>query len=115
MKNRTRIYILFSLLTLILISCDKDKVSITPNCADTVSFNNQVLPIIQNNCLGCHDVGNGTGYVFTSHANISASANAIWGSMQGSGYQLMPQGGPALNDSLVQLVECWIAQGKLNN
>jgi hypothetical protein len=28
---------------------------------------------------------------------------------------LMPQGGPALPDSLIQKVECWIYQGKKNN
>jgi hypothetical protein len=30
--------------------------------------------------------------------------------MHGTGYQLMPQGGPALPDSLIQKVECWIYQ-----
>jgi hypothetical protein len=27
----------------------------------------------------------------------------------------MPQGGPALPDSSIQLIECWIYQGKLDN
>lgn len=100
-----------------LSSCAKDKVTYVapPNCPDTISFSTQVLPIIQSNCTGCHDVGNGTGYTLTNHANISASANAILGSMHGNGYQLMPQGGPALPDSLIQNVECWIYQGKKNN
>ena len=51
----------------------------------------------------------------TNHSNISASADAILGSMHANGYQLMPQGGPALPDSLIQKVECWIYQGKLDN
>jgi len=98
-------------------SCAKDKVmySAPPNCPDTISFSNQILPLIQSNCTGCHDVGNGTAYTFTNHANISSSADAILGSMRGNGYKLMPQGGPALPDSLIQKVECWIYQGKLDN
>jgi hypothetical protein len=35
--------------------------------------------------------------------------------MQASGFQLMPIGGPALNDDLIQQFLCWIEQGKLNN
>jgi hypothetical protein len=27
----------------------------------------------------------------------------------------MPQGGPALPDSVIQRIECWVNQGKLNN
>lgn len=111
------IVIIIAIYTSILFSCDKDKVAYTvpPNCPDTVSFTNEVLPIIQNNCSGCHSAGNGTAYTLTNHGNIAASADAIIGSMKGNGYQLMPKGGPALPDSLIQKVECWIFQGKLNN
>lgn len=107
----------FTLYLSLISSCAKDKVSFVapPNCPDTISFNTQVLPMIQSNCTGCHNIGNGTGYTLTNHSNISSSADAILGSMHGTGYQLMPQGGPALPDSLIQKVECWIYQGKKNN
>lgn len=100
-----------------LISCDKDKVVYVapPNCSDTISFNQEILPFIQNYCTGCHDVGNGTGYTLTNHGNISVSADAILGSIRSEGYLLMPQGGPALPDSLIKKMECWIYQGKLDN
>lgn len=116
LKSSTCI-VAISIYLCVVVSCTKDKVSYVapPNCPDTISFNTQVLPIIQSNCTGCHDVGNGTGYTLTSHSNISASADAILGSMHGNGYQLMPQGGPALPDSLIQKIECWIYQGKLDN
>ena len=109
--------IAFTGLFVLLVNCTKDKVTVVipPNCPDTVSFNAEILPLIQNNCSGCHSAGNGTGYIFTNHGNIAASADAILGSMRGNGYQLMPEGGPALPDSLIQKVECWIFQGKLNN
>ena len=99
-------------------SCSKDKVgSNIPypdvTCSDSVSFSNDVLPIIQNNCTGCHD--NSNGYTLTNHANISENYSAIVGSMQGIGFQLMPQGGPALPDSIIHIIQCWANQGFQNN
>ena len=35
--------------------------------------------------------------------------------MRGNNYQLMPKGGPMLPDSLIEIMECWVNQGKLNN
>ena len=102
----------------LLFSCTKDKVGgtiVDPNCTDSVSFSTDVWPIIEQNCTSCHNVGNTTGYTLTNHTNISSNAAAIVGSMKGSGFQLMPQGGDALPDSVIQKVQCWISQGKLNN
>jgi len=109
--------IAFTSISVLLANCTKDKVTVVipPNCPDTVSFNAEILPLIQNNCSGCHSSGNGAGYTLTNYTNISSSADAILGSMHGTGYQLMPQGGPALPDSLIQKVACWIYQGKKNN
>lgn len=112
MKNTV---IIIVILLNFLTSCRKDKVQVYPNanCSDTVSFNNEILPLIQNNCTGCHD--NQNGYTFTNHSNISANSNAIIGSMRNNGYQLMPKGGSALDDSIIQRIECWVNQGKMNN
>jgi hypothetical protein len=109
----------FIILFLIVCSCKKDKVELysTSNCSDTVSFNDEILPLIQNNCSGCHD--NLNGYSLTNHANISSNSSAIIGAMRNSGYKLMPRDGfnigYALPDSVIQRVECWINQGKKNN
>jgi hypothetical protein len=108
--------VLISMFT--LFSCSKDKVTgdvpyPEVQCADTVSFNKDVLPIIQNNCTGCHD--NQNGFTFTNHSNISLNYAAIVGSMKGVGYQLMPLGGPALPDSVIKKVQCWVNQGMPNN
>jgi hypothetical protein len=103
---------------MLLFSCTKDKVGgtiVDPNCTDSLSFSTDVWPIIEQNCTSCHNVGNTTGYTLTNHTNISSNAAAIVGSMKGSGFQLMPQGGDALPDSIIQKVQCWISQGKLNN
>ena len=97
-------------------SCDKDKTTLTNvnlNCPDTISFAAKIQPMLNDNCIGCHSAG-GTAPNLTTHSSVSANASAILNSMKGVP-QLMPQGGPALADSLIQYFECWINQGKLNN
>lgn len=103
------------------LSCKKDKVPvsiITADCPDTIYFSTQIKPMILMNCStsGCHDVSsNSAGYSFTDHTDISSNASAILNAMKGNGYLLMPLGGPALNDTLIQQFSCWLNQGKLNN
>jgi hypothetical protein len=100
----------------ILNSCTKEKVPVittAPDCTDTVRFATQIAPMIQNHCISCHNTG-GALPKLTNHSEISSSATAILNTMNGTP-QLMPQGGPALNDSLIQQFTCWIYQGKLNN
>jgi hypothetical protein len=99
-----------------LSSCSKENVSdysLALNCNDTISYSQDIRPILENNCNGCHDTGAG-GYSFTDHTETAANASAILNSLYGT-TQLMPLGGPALPDSLIQKVQCWINQGKLNN
>ena len=116
MKNS--IYSISIAILVLATSCSKDKVGDNlpypeVTCSDTISFSNDVLPIIQNNCTGCHD--NSNGYTLTNHQNISENYAAIVGSMKGQGFKLMPDGGPALPDSLIQKIECWVNQGMKNN
>lgn len=102
---------------LFLYSCVKDKVptDLAIQCVDTVSFNSVIEPLIQQNCVACHDVGGSGGLVFIGHDNISMNASDMLDAMRGNGTVQMPLIGPALNDSLIQLFECWIYQGRLNN
>lgn len=102
--------------TTAVVSCKKDKVPtsiITGDCPDTIYFSTQIAPMISSNCIGCHDVG-GSSPTLTNYAEISDKASKILGTLQGNP-QLMPQGGPALNDSLIKQFQCWINQGKQNN
>ncbi len=52
--------------------------------------------------------------LYADDQSLTAKANDILKSIKGE-TQLMPQGGPALNDSLIKQFECWINQGKQNN
>ncbi|MEY4992136.1 MAG: hypothetical protein RI948_1014 [Bacteroidota bacterium] len=110
-------FFLFFIGSAALFSCTRDKVTpIDPNCNTTISFSNDVLPILQANCISCHDQGNASGgYDLSSYTAISANADAVVGSMKANSYQLMPLGGPALPDSTIQKISCWIQQGKLDN
>ena len=113
--NRNIIIIIFSVCGL-LMSCTKDKVEAS-NCggAEEVSFAATIWPIIEQNCNGCHNSGAG-GYTFDEYDRIENNASAILDAMRADGgIQLMPIGGPALNDSLINAFEVWMCQGKLNN
>ena len=104
-------------LVLVALSCNKDKVPAESLCSseEEISYNSSIEPLIQQQCLGCHDLGGGSGgYVFNGHDNVSMNASDMLDAMRGNGLQLMPENGPALNDSLIELFEIWICQGKLN-
>lgn len=110
-------FFIFTLGSMLLFSCTRDKITpIDQQCNSTISFANEVLPIMEANCAGCHQPGNVSGgYDLSTYNAISENANAIIGSMKANGYQLMPIGGPALPDSTIQKIACWISQGKQDN
>ncbi len=83
-------------------------------CTGTVSFSSQIAPMIEENCSGCHGVGAGTFPVLSNHAEISENADKIIHALRGTP-ELMPQGGPALSDSLIQQFQCWLQQGRMDN
>ena len=104
---------LYTATIILAFSCTKDKVGGELTCYEDVSFSQQVLPVINQYCTGCHT--NSNGYNLVDHQSISSNADPVIKAMKGNGFQLMPQGGPALSDSIINLVECWIYQGKPNN
>ncbi len=110
----------FVSLTLILISCLKEKTSpITGGaCTTNVSYDTIIRPIIELNCStsGCHDASGSGGYTFTSYAAVAASADIILKVIRHeNGVSAMPQGSAKLADSVAINFDCWIQQGKLNN
>jgi hypothetical protein len=112
-----RFLVVFILAAFSFVSCKKSKVQsdIDPNCSDTISYQTDILPLITNNCTGCHGTGNTTGYTFTNHTNMSSNATNMLNAMRGQGgMQLMPPNG-SLSDTDIQKFNCWINQGKLNN
>ena len=103
-------------------SCSKDNVVDyidVQNCQDTVSFSQQIAPMMLNNCAtsGCHDaITAESGYDLTTHASVSANSAIILSAIRhDAGTVAMPDGADKLPDSLIQQFSCWIYQGKMNN
>lgn len=92
----------------------------------TVSFANDILPIIESRCIGCHG-GDRTeeGLDLKTHASLMTgsdngtvvtpgdAANSLLVEMVAT--QKMPKRGPKLTPPQVQLITDWVNQGALDN
>lgn len=92
----------------------------------TVSFANDVLPIIESRCISCHG-GNRTeeGLDLKTHTSIMAGSdnglvvvpgdatNSLFVEMVAT--QKMPKRGPKLTPPQIQLFTDWVNQGALDN
>ncbi|WP_343631071.1 cytochrome c [Fluviicola sp.] len=121
MKKTVSIFLAFGSMAVLALflpsACTKAKAPVPlpeVTCSSTISFSAQIAPMIDANCASCHGAGAGTSPTLSNHAEISANAEAMIQAMRGTP-ELMPQGGPALPDSLIQQFQCWMEQGKLQN
>lgn len=116
---------LSALLVFMLNACLQDKESIrAPKTCSTVpssqvSFSKDIFPIIQINCLQCHDAKNHFGgIVIENYMQIAESGRSgeLYNSIQISsfGKAYMPKGG-RLMDCEIELIQAWTKQGALNN
>jgi mono/diheme cytochrome c family protein len=113
-------YILLSLPFLFLTSCSnnkKDKIEPTvPPVVGTVSYVNDVQPIINNYCISCHPANNpGTKLGTYDQVKAKADDGSLVGSITANGYALMPSGGPPLSNAQIQNITNWVNQGAPNN
>jgi hypothetical protein len=87
----------------------------------TVSYANDVRPILQGNCTtsGCHDAGAASaGYDFTIYegAKLAVTNNKLVTAIAHlPGASPMPQGGNKLPDCAIAQVAKWANQGAPNN
>ncbi|MFK7950038.1 MAG: hypothetical protein AB8G11_20780 [Saprospiraceae bacterium] len=90
-------------------------------CDSTVTstFAAVVYPIVETNCVGCHNATRADGGVrLHTHAEIVTYVNS--GSFMGTiehqtGYPVMPTSGVKLSDCDISLLNQWIANGALND
>lgn len=85
-----------------------------------VSFASDVIPILENNCYGCHSNSNapsfGNGLSLEDYEDVSAMADRMIGAMNhNSGFPPMPQGAEKLDSCKIETFEAWVNQGSLNN
>jgi hypothetical protein len=86
-------------------ACQKSTSTYIPDCSGPEkSFSNDVYPIFQNSCFGCHSN-------FGSYSQIAADKSSIR-SMVAEG--IMPQQG-SLSDTQKNDMLCWIDNGAPNN
>lgn len=113
--------ILCCIIALLLVSCKNDNEEETfsgnnggsPTCdTSNVSFSMVIMPMIQNNCLSCH---NSTSPKLSNYDQIAQNATRILGAIKHQpGYKPMPPGGSLPECNILQF-EAWVKQGKKNN
>jgi hypothetical protein len=83
-----------------------------------ISYSNHLLPILKNQCIGCHSSGSASGGINLDNYNavLTVAKNGkLYGSIaQQSGYVAMPVGSK-LSDCQIMAFKNWIAKGALNN
>lgn len=121
--NNTLLLLLLS--SLLFVSCTKDKAS-NPEafqnnepCAN-VSFANEVQPILNNSCAfaGCHSTASAaSGIRLSTHAEVVATnENSLIGSIKhDAGFSPMPKNTAKLSRDNIELIKCWVLNGKPNN
>ena len=132
MKTKNQALFL-SMLSLALLAGCKDSGTepepATPPSAATVSFSQQVLPILSaKGCTGCH--GGSGGLIVGTVADLLKGGNhgpaVVAGDGAGSNLvkklispppfgQRMPLGGSQLPDSTINVIKTWINEGAKNN
>jgi uncharacterized membrane protein len=94
-------------------SCQKNKEdSVLPDsnsCDSLISFTSMVKPIIDNNCLQCH---NGNQFPdLRTYESISQNADAV---RNETSAKRMPIGG-SLTVEEIKVISCWVENGAKNN
>jgi len=85
-----------------------------------ISFAEQILPLVESNCYGCHSMANssiGAGIVLEGYDAIKAQIDAdkfLQVLKSEDGVSPMPPGIP-LTDTQILTVETWINEGALMN
>lgn len=92
----------------------------TSNCdTENMSYSTDIVPLITNNCLGCHGTFNYLGNVnLEGHAEIVkyATDGSLVGSIKHSaGYVAMPDGSPKMDACSIAKIESWVNAGSPNN
>lgn len=85
-------------------------------CAtENVSYQAEIVPIMQNNCLVCHSTAAGLGNIrLQRYTDLIAyiPGGLLMGSIRHDpGFKPMPQNGNRINDCDIEKLEAWIESG----
>jgi len=87
------------------------------NCNDTVnvSYLKQVKPIINTNCVRCHDASTGQNLTTYTSTKPFAQYGTLEGCIKGDpNYTLMPPANK-MDSCSIRIIQQWIKQGYKNN
>lgn len=83
------------------------------------TFSGRVFPVLQQNCLGCHNgVARQGGINLETYADVKRYVDnqlLIRSVKHVSGVSPMPKGGRRLNDCIIKDIERWISRGAPND
>jgi hypothetical protein len=85
-----------------------------------VSYASDVVPILENNCLGCHSNSNApafaNGLSLEDYEDVAAMSDRMVGAINhNAGFIPMPKNAEKLDSCKIETIEAWVNQGKLNN
>lgn len=84
-----------------------------------VSYSQAVVPILDANCLNCHDEASATAnIVLEGHENVLREVNSgrLIGSITHSpGFSPMPKNANQLPECEIATIQAWVSQGAENN
>jgi hypothetical protein len=125
MKKILFFIILITGVSAFMLSCKKSSIDVLAGAAicDTsaVSYTNDVVPILQEYCYGCHGTNvsaAGGGIILEGYGNLAnyANNNQLSGDISAaSGYTPMPYGKPRLPSCQLYKILAWVNQGINNN
>lgn len=118
-----RIFIILSIFLLVLNSCtnaSEDDLIDTQPLPEKVTYAAHVKPIIDNNCIRCHNNPpvNGATIPLLTYQEVKSTVqnNNLISKINGDGPgSLMPLGGPKLPQNSIDLIEKWETDGLLEN
>ena len=115
MSNKFLFLVVFGTFLLVT-SCSKDDDPVNGTCSGvTPSYTADIKPIIDSNCMTCH---NGTqsesGIDLSTFNGVKSMADAgrLLGALHHqNGYNPMPKDAPQLSSAMLQLFDCWVQNG----
>jgi len=86
----------------------------------SVSFSEDIVPILANNCYSCHSNLNAPGFTnglaLEDYEDIATNAQRIVSAVNHQkGFQPMPKGGAKLDPCPISLIEAWVDTGAPDN
>lgn len=87
--------------------------------SEETSFSANIFPLIQDQCLGCHQPTNALGDINLSdyaHVRTFAANGLLMGSIKhDAGYDAMPPTGNKMTDCQIAQIQNWISEGAQDN